>query len=87
MLKKFDIILDLEDNFERTVKLVLGSADTEPKYDACCAFVTFVGENAPCVDVYNLQSNTSQSRCVVEGDGTGHVCYICFVLPVHWEIG
>ena len=64
VMKKFDLILDLEDNFERTVQLIIESADAKPEYDACCAYVTSVGENTPCVDVYNLQSETSQSRCV-----------------------
>ncbi|KAF0307436.1 Contactin-associated protein like 5-4 [Amphibalanus amphitrite] len=41
VLKTFEVVLELDDNFERTVQLVLGSADDVPKYDACCAYVTF----------------------------------------------
>ena len=80
-MKKFDVILDLEDDFERTVQLIIESADAEPKYDACCAFVTFVGKNTPCVDVYNLQSETSQSRCVTLATGLNIFADLSFARP------
>ncbi|XP_043231648.1 uncharacterized protein LOC122386480 [Amphibalanus amphitrite] len=67
VLKTFEVVLELDDNFERTVQLVLGSADDVPKYDACCAYVTFVGENIPCINVAEMETEISKSSPSVAG--------------------
>ncbi|XP_037091569.1 uncharacterized protein LOC119111847 [Pollicipes pollicipes] len=61
VMKKLVVMLDMEEYFERTVKLLLEPAESEAKYDACCAYVTFVGENSPCVNTFGLESVISKS--------------------------